>query len=73
MSIEDLRWHARRDWEWLEAAADVVQRARLTTLLLPGIGTIAELRREGVRAYRDVSTRRPNSASTRTRTSPCRW
>ncbi|MDR7254218.1 4-hydroxy 2-oxovalerate aldolase [Nocardioides sp. BE266] len=31
------------DWEWIEAAADVITRARLTTLLLPGIGTIDEL------------------------------
>ncbi|MGV9543085.1 4-hydroxy-2-oxovalerate aldolase [Nocardia beijingensis] len=33
------------DWEWLEAAADALTHARLTTLLLPGIGTIADLRR----------------------------
>jgi 4-hydroxy 2-oxovalerate aldolase len=32
------------DWEWIGAAAEVVSRARLTTLLLPGIGTIAELK-----------------------------
>jgi 4-hydroxy 2-oxovalerate aldolase len=31
------------DWEWIEAAAAVVHRAKLTTLLLPGVGTIAEL------------------------------
>lgn len=33
-----------RDEEWIAAAAEVVHRARLTTLLLPGIGTIAELK-----------------------------
>lgn len=43
------------DWEWIEAAAASVRRARLTTLLLPGIGTIEELRRAqalGVRSVR---------------------
>lgn len=33
------------DWEWIEAVAAVVQRAVLTTLLLPGIGTLHELKR----------------------------
>ncbi|MEV0343437.1 4-hydroxy-2-oxovalerate aldolase [Nocardia sp. NPDC050713] len=43
------------DWEWIEAAADNLTNARLTTLLLPGIGTIAELKhayRLGVRSVR---------------------
>ncbi|MCM4082410.1 4-hydroxy-2-oxovalerate aldolase [Paractinoplanes hotanensis] len=43
------------DWEWLEVAAANISRARLTTLLLPGIGTIAELRKAyelGVRSVR---------------------
>jgi 4-hydroxy 2-oxovalerate aldolase len=43
------------DWEWIEAAADNLQRAVLTTLLLPGIGTIAELKHAyslGVRSIR---------------------
>ncbi|NGO12310.1 4-hydroxy-2-oxovalerate aldolase [Streptomyces sp. HC44] len=43
------------DWEWIEAAASVLERATLTTLLLPGIGTIAELKHAyslGVRSIR---------------------
>jgi 4-hydroxy 2-oxovalerate aldolase len=43
------------DWEWIEAAAENVQRAVLTTLLLPGIGTIAQLKEAhslGVRSVR---------------------
>jgi 4-hydroxy 2-oxovalerate aldolase len=46
---------AHTDWEWLEAAADVIKHAKLTTLLLPGIGTVDELRRAydiGVRSVR---------------------
>lgn len=33
------------DDEWIAAAADVMEHARLTTLLLPGIGTASHLRR----------------------------
>jgi 4-hydroxy 2-oxovalerate aldolase len=43
------------DWEWIEAAADSISTARLTTLLLPGVGTIAELKKAhdlGVRSVR---------------------
>lgn len=32
------------DWEWIEAAAAAVTTAKLTTLLLPGIGTIEHLK-----------------------------
>ena len=43
------------DWEWIEAAAEVLEHARLTTLLLPGVGTISELKHAydlGVRSVR---------------------
>ncbi|MFE6647289.1 4-hydroxy-2-oxovalerate aldolase [Nocardioides sp. NPDC057772] len=43
------------DWEWIEAAASVIKNARLTTLLLPGVGTIHDLKRAydlGVRSVR---------------------
>jgi 4-hydroxy 2-oxovalerate aldolase len=43
------------DWAWIEAAASVLERARLTTLLLPGVGTIHELKTAyqlGVRSVR---------------------
>jgi len=35
---------AHSDLDWIIAAADVVRNARLTTLLLPGIGTIGDLK-----------------------------
>ncbi|WP_330252937.1 4-hydroxy-2-oxovalerate aldolase [Nocardia sp. NBC_00565] len=43
------------DWEWIEAAASVIDKARLTTLMLPGVGTIHELEHAydlGVRSVR---------------------
>jgi 4-hydroxy 2-oxovalerate aldolase len=46
---------AHTDWEWIEAVADVISHARLTTLILPGIATIAELKHAyalGVRSVR---------------------
>ena len=46
---------AHTDWEWLEAVADVIEHSILTTLLIPGIGTIEELKHAykiGVRSVR---------------------
>lgn len=46
---------AHTDWEWIEAVADVVEHSVLTTLLIPGIGTIEELKHAhklGVRSVR---------------------
>ena len=46
---------AHTDWEWLEAVAGVLERSVLTTLILPGLGTVEELRRAcaiGVRSVR---------------------
>ncbi|MGO1850326.1 4-hydroxy-2-oxovalerate aldolase [Microbacterium sp.] len=43
------------DWEWIEAAAAAIDDAVLTTLLLPGIGTLHDLRHAfdlGVRSVR---------------------
>ncbi|MFE7719690.1 4-hydroxy-2-oxovalerate aldolase [Nocardia rhizosphaerihabitans] len=43
------------DWTWIEAAASVLKHARLTTLLLPGVGTVHDLKHAyelGVRSVR---------------------
>jgi 4-hydroxy 2-oxovalerate aldolase len=46
---------AHTDWDWIGAVAEVLQHSLLTTLLLPGIGTIHDLKRAfelGVRSVR---------------------
>ena len=46
---------AHTDWEWIGAVAEVLEHSVLTTLLLPGIGTIHDLKRAydlGVRSVR---------------------
>ena len=46
---------AHTDWEWIEAVADAVEKAVVTTLILPGIATKKELKRAyaaGVRSVR---------------------
>ncbi len=46
---------AHTDWEWLEAVASVLEKSVLTTLILPGVGTVEELKRAydlGVRSVR---------------------
>jgi 4-hydroxy 2-oxovalerate aldolase len=43
------------DWTWIEAAAANIRHARLTTLLLPGVGTVEDLKHAydlGVRSVR---------------------
>jgi len=36
---------AHTDWEWLEGIAELLTHAKLTTLLIPGIGTIDDLKK----------------------------
>lgn len=46
---------AHTDWDWIGAVAGTLKHAKLTTLLLPGIGTIHDLKRAyelGVRSVR---------------------
>ncbi len=46
---------AHTDWAWIEAVGDVLTHAKLTTLLLPGIGTVHDLKHAyamGVRSVR---------------------
>src|SRR3546814_7518789 len=51
---------AHTDWAWIETVAAVLKQSVLTTLLIPGIGTIEELKHAyklGVRSVR-IATHR---------------
>lgn len=46
---------AHTDWDWIGAAGEAIEHAKLTTLLIPGIGTLHDLRHAyeiGVRSVR---------------------
>src|SRR5690554_2397349 len=46
---------AHTDWDWLEGLSEQLIHAKLTTLLLPGIGTVTDLKRAaelGVKSVR---------------------
>lgn len=45
---------AHSDEEWIAAAADVLRKARLTVLLIPGIGTVGDLRTAAALGARSV-------------------
>jgi 4-hydroxy 2-oxovalerate aldolase len=45
---------AHTDWEWIEAVTDAVRHAVPTTLLLPGIGTLRDLRQAHALGIRSV-------------------
>ncbi len=64
---------AHTDWQWIEAAAEVLDRAVLTTLILPGIGTIDDLARARDLVSRACASRRTAPRPTsRSSTSPGR-
>ena len=45
---------AHTDWDWLEGIAEELNHAVLTTLLLPGIGTIEDLKKAHALGFRSV-------------------
>ncbi len=45
---------AHTDWDWIGAVAEVLERAVLTTLLLPGIGTVHDLKHAHAMGVRSV-------------------
>lgn len=45
---------AHTDWEWIEAVTDAVRHAVPTTLLLPGIGTLRDLKQAHALGIRSV-------------------
>ncbi|MFA7637741.1 MAG: 4-hydroxy-2-oxovalerate aldolase [Parvibaculum sp.] len=45
---------AHTDWDWIGAVAEVLSHAKLTTLLLPGIGTVHDLKHAAEMGARSV-------------------
>jgi 4-hydroxy 2-oxovalerate aldolase len=45
---------AHTDWDWIGAVAEVLEHSVLTTLLLPGIGTVQDLHRAHAMGVRSV-------------------
>lgn len=45
---------AHTDWDWIGAVAEVLEHAVLTTLLLPGIGTVHDLKHAGEMGVKSV-------------------
>jgi len=45
---------AHTDWEWIEAVADAVKNAVVTTLVVPGIGTVHDLKQAYALGARSV-------------------
>ena len=49
---------AHTDWDWIGAVAEVLEHSVLTTLLLPGIGTVHDLKRAYDMGVRSVPLHR---------------